>query len=258
MSRAALHWLALGVALSPAILEWGRHVIATPSARAALLAPVWLVLAGRARAGDAEVGRGHRDGLVLLAGALAIEWLSLLAGPASLGRLALPVGVAGMARWLGAPGWRAALLALWLVPVPAAILWRVHPEAASALLAAAAWPLQQLGLDVVRSGPSALVEGGGVLLRPADGGLAGAWIAAGVTWFASTYRNAGFSSTVRMLALAAIVTLPLQGLVIMGMLAAAAFVSPDVAPGVLGWAWPVLATGATLFLVRATQRRRAE
>ncbi|MEZ4218700.1 MAG: hypothetical protein R3E88_19665 [Myxococcota bacterium] len=113
---SAVAGLALAAALSPVLVDLVRHAAANAFATPCLFFAVALVVAAaRARR---EPPRAPALGLALagvagVAGALlaAADWPRF-------GRLALPLGVLGLAFRTGRPTPRAAVLAIWLVPLP--------------------------------------------------------------------------------------------------------------------------------------------
>jgi hypothetical protein len=114
--EAAWLWTGLALAFSPALAELVSHWREAPWARYSVLA-LWLLPRSATALGERAPGRS--DGLVLIVVGLALEVFAVAAGPAKLARPGLVLGVLGLARALGCPPLRAALLAVFLVPVPA-------------------------------------------------------------------------------------------------------------------------------------------
>ena len=147
--RDALLAAALLLALAPVFEEIGRHVAANPWTTYVLGHDPVLRAGVRARGAAAPA---KRDGLLWIAAALALEMLGLLAGPAQIGRLGVPLAAVGLARLLGRPALPGALLACWLVPFPNALLRVASPGLEALLLDLAARGAALLGADPVVSG----------------------------------------------------------------------------------------------------------
>ncbi len=126
----ALVWCAFLVAFSPLALDLFGHLRLRPWASYGLLFAVILVL--RARSEPAHAAP-RRDGYVLLLVALALQGMAVGAGFARWGRLALPLGVFGLARALGRPSPRVAALSFWAVPVPTFVAVDSEPGARGAV-----------------------------------------------------------------------------------------------------------------------------
>src|SRR5262245_30971925 len=146
--RDALLAAALVLALAPVFEEIARHVAMNPWTSYVLGMVPFCVLAFA----RAERTAPRRDGLLWIAAALALELLGLLAGPAQIGRLGVPLAAIGLARLLGRPALPGALLACWLVPIPNALLRAASPELERFFLDVAARLAGLLGADPVVSG----------------------------------------------------------------------------------------------------------
>jgi hypothetical protein len=209
--------VGLALAFSPALAELVSHWRVAPWARYSALA-LWLLPRSASALGERSPRRS--DGLVLVTAGLVLEVFATAAGPAKLARPGLVLGVLGLARALGHPPLRVALLVLFLVPVPAALARLPEPvlrpllqEPAAALARAAGAPVESLSLGIAR---------GDALLRvyPHDLGVPLAALFAGAAYAAALVRGA---ATPRALATAAAVSplaLPVQlaGLGVAGLL----------------------------------------
>jgi len=179
-----LPWLALGVALSPALMELGRHLGAHPWSRYVLV-PLLMLAWSASRAeppapapSPASSARRLSLGAALLLCALVLEFWGLFAGPPQVARLSLPVGFLGMACWVGRPPLGSALLSIWLVPVPYFLVRSLAP----ALL-----PVMQ-GLSSVVLGAFGS-DDAVVALERQDGGLLMAALLSSIGWFGALGRG---------------------------------------------------------------------
>jgi len=248
-----LPWLCLAVALSPALLELARHLGAAPWAG---YTAVVAALFGITVAAAPEDAPRRRPGLLLLGAAITTQLLAAAAGPPGLGRLALPLGITGLACWLGRPAPRVAALSVFLVPVPYTVVAALSPALEASLLQAAAAlasPLAGGGL-----GAEGRVLRGGAAefwVRPPHGGLPlAALLAAGLA-LRAVRRGKGILAAGLAAALGAGIALPLQVIALGAAVLLAASGRPDTA-----WAWldrgvAVLA-GAALLAEAAFASRR--
>ena len=115
-------WLALAFALSPALVELAAHVFRTPWARAQLLFVPLFALAMACERRPQPALRRTRLGLGLIGLALGFIAFSVAGGLASVGRLAIPAAVLGLSAYRGRRWPGAALLAVWLVPLPSIVI----------------------------------------------------------------------------------------------------------------------------------------
>jgi hypothetical protein len=184
-SRAAHElswWTLLLAALGPLWLELGRHILADPWAGYVGVVPLLLVWG--AVLSRPEPAR-PRLAAALVGSALAIELVALVAGPLRAGRIALPLGVLGMSALLGRPARRFWPLALFLVPVPFAVVTLASPGLEGLWLRLAALLVGALGHPMSLAGPSAVSPAGALRLWPADGGLPLAGLVASLGCFAA-------------------------------------------------------------------------
>jgi hypothetical protein len=185
--RDALLAAALILALAPVFEEIGRHVAINPWTTYVIgMVPLCVLAFARA-----ERTAPQRSGLLWIAAALALEMLGLLAGPAQIGRLGVPLAAIGLARLLGRPALPGALLAGWLIPVPNAVLRLVSPELETLFLDVAARLASLAGADPVVSGVRVTVGDVEMRVFRGDGGLPLAIALAGAGWYAAVRRGAG-------------------------------------------------------------------
>jgi hypothetical protein len=190
----------------------------------------------------------------VLAG-LAVQLAALVAGPAKLGRAAVPAAVMGMAGWLGRPSLPAAALSLWAVPVPNALVERLAPALDPGVLALA--PALARPLDPeLRSEGRALRSRNEVLrIDEADGGLPTAALLSGVGWFSALRSGLPLPRAVLRAALWGAAAIPIQ----VGVVALAAFALPRAGAGAarawLDSAWVGVALAGVAW--SEWQRRRA-
>jgi hypothetical protein len=200
-------WIALAIALSPALLEIAGHARTAPWARYAI---VPLALLFWAAAAERRSGVPRPLGLVLVFAGLAVQMAALVAGPAKLGRAAVPAAVIGMASWLGRPSLPVAVLSLWAVPVPNALVQGLAPALDPGILALA--PALARPLDPeLRSEGRALRSRDEVLrIDEADGGLPLAALLSGVGWFSALRSGLPLSHAALRAALWGAAAIPIQ------------------------------------------------
>lgn len=201
---------ALAAALSPTLVELTRHWVAEPVPRYALLFPLLLVRAAMREA----PARPARTGYLLLAAGLALELVAMGGGMPKLARPGVPLAVVGLCRALGLASWSTSLLALWILPVPLAVCSLVSPLERLWFGAAAAVVGGGLALEPAREATLHVVGAAGTLaVRPWDGGVPLAVLAAGLGWYAALLARAegGRPRFLRRAGGAALVGLALQG-----------------------------------------------
>jgi len=229
--RDILVWSAFVIAFSPLLLDLFRHVLAHPWAGYGLLFAVILVtLACR----EPSRGPSHRDGYALLAAALVLQAVAVGGGFARWGRLAIPLGVMGLARLLGRPSPRVAALAFWAVPLPnfiaaagSPLLERLWLEGAVMLLAPFA--------TIVVEGTKATAPRGVLALDAVSGGLALAALLSGLGWVSALHAWRGVGSALRTASLWGLAALPLQALCVLVALALSVAGAPRAAQAWLSW-----------------------
>jgi hypothetical protein len=167
--RSIASWVALGVAFLPVFAGLVRYFADTPDYRNFLLAPLLLLLC--AWRGPAQVAVPHRDGLLLLFVAVALQFVGIASQTVFIGRLGLALAVIGMARWLGSPKLSVALLALGAIPIPVAAVSFTTPWLETLWAGAATQFVQLFGGDVSVSGPLFRSSAGRLERMPSDGGL---------------------------------------------------------------------------------------
>ena len=229
--RDILVWSAFFIAFSPLLLDLFRHVLAHPWAGYGLLFAVLLV----ARA-NREPSRGlsHRDGYALLAGGLVLQALAVGGGFTRWGRLAIPLGVMGLARLLGRPSPRVAALAFWAVPLPNFIVDAGSPLLERLWLEGAAMLLSPLATIVVE-GTKATASHGVLALDAVSGGLPLAALLSGLGWVSALDAWRGVGGALRTAALWGLAALPLQALCVLVALALSVGGAPAAAQAWLSW-----------------------
>lgn len=257
--RVAALWVALGAALSPALVELGAHLQAEPRTRYVVVPFGLLLLAlgsdlSKVRPRSSLPASGTVLGLALLAGGLLVELAGWVAGPPQLARLSLPLAVLGMACVTGVPRAKAALLALWLVPVPAAALRIPSPALESGLAQVAALPFTLL-TDLRFDGRAFVAETGRLWLEPAYGGLPLAALFAAIAWAAAARQGRAWTQAIRATAIAGALAFPVQ---ILGLAAGAGLLllaTPDAGRFWLDHGlWMFAAAGALVLAHRSTRR----
>ena len=182
MLPAWLLWLALGVCFSPVLIDLVQHLAANPWAAYVVIFPPLLA---RCALRDPPGARSVHTGAALLATGLAIELVAVGGGVVRLGRLGLPVAVVGLSRAFGLLSSRTALLSVWWVPVPHAVISFPSPALETAWLQGAAWPLNLLGANVTVEAGLARAGTLELLLSAAETGIPLAALLSGLGWYAS-------------------------------------------------------------------------
>jgi hypothetical protein len=214
--RSWLLWIALAVALSPALIDWVQQVTTSPWARGAAVFPLLLAWSVR---DDASPVRPKRDGVAWLALGLALTLVGVGGGMPRVGRPGIAFAAIGLARAIGFPSTPRMLLAAFAIPIPSQVLAALAPglEAAVAGLVARGATLAGVGAHLDESRLSALrfVSPAGFLeLFPGDGGVSLAWSFAGIGWFAAVQRGAALPGALRAAAGPVLVAFVLQALVL--------------------------------------------
>ncbi len=239
-----LTWAATAIALSPTLVELARHLLEQAWTRysltfAALIA--WRALQVR---GERE-RRG--PGAALVVGALAVQIGGLLASHPPIGRLALPLAVAGLLAMHGRAAGPALLLPVFLVPLPRSAAWTMGAaETMHAVLDAALEPLALAGATIAHSGSSVSVDDATLSLTPGyAGGLA---CVQGIGFALALSIGRGFSAmrTAGAVCAALLVAAPLQLVLLLGAVRLLAAGHAGIAQGLLDYAFPVV--GLTLCL----------
>lgn len=229
--RDILVWSAFVIAFSPLLLDLFRHVLAHPWAGYGLLFVVLLV----ARAyREPSRGLSHRDGYVLLAAALVLQAVAVGGGFARWGRLAIPLGVMGLARLLGRPSPRVAALAFWAVPLPNFIAAVGSPLLERSWLEGAATLLAPF-VTIVVEGTKATAPGGVLMLDAVSGGLPLLALLSGLGWVSALDPWRGAGSALRTAVLWSLAALPLQALCVLAALVLTVAGAPRAAQAWLSW-----------------------
>lgn len=238
--RDALLAAALGLALAPVFEEIAHHVAANPwTSYVVGMIPFCVLAFARAE----RLARPRRDGALWIAAAFALELIGLLAGPAQIGRLGIPLAAVGLARLLGRPALPAALLACWLVPIPNAVLRIASPQLETLFLEIASRGAALLGAEPLVSGVRVVVDETRLRVLRGDGGVPLAVALAGAGWYVAVRRGAGFRGALAGAARFAIAAPFLQLATLTGVVAALPWLGSALARDVLTFA-PWLATSA--------------
>jgi hypothetical protein len=108
-------WLFVAIAMSPTLVDLGSHWLASAWARYSLIHGLLLMSClCRGPREEPRVGLGYG----LIAAGVGVQLLALLASVAQVARPGLVLALAGVILATGASGWRAAVLSLWVVPLP--------------------------------------------------------------------------------------------------------------------------------------------
>jgi hypothetical protein len=172
--------------LSPAAFELFRHWMREPWARESM---VFIPLAIAAVATPSRA-QPNRVGWLLVAAGLGLSLFGSAGGVGSLGRLAIPLAVFGMACAIGRPDPRIASIAFFVVPPPFAIasLWSPAGERELARLAVAA--AQAVGADWSLGVATIRTAAGNLQLGASDLGIPLAHLLAGLGFCAAVGSRA--------------------------------------------------------------------
>lgn len=226
-ARAWLLAPALAVAFSPALRELGVLWIERPWTRyalcLALLGGMGLVRPARPRPPPDVAGA-----LPWLAAGLVLELVALGAGLDRAARAALVPGLVGACRATGACDLRTAGLALWIVPIPAALATVASPALEQLWARLAVDLVGTLGAPLTGLGSGLQGPGGTLVLDGSDAGLATAAALSGAAWWLADRRSLARGATLWSLLAAVGAALPLQavGVAVAGGLTGVGLVSP--------------------------------
>lgn len=170
-------WAALAVALSPSLAEllqhWTREAWARESG-------VFVPLAIASAVADPARRRPNRVGWLLVAIGIGLALFGSAAGLASLGRLAIPLAVLGMAYAIGHPSPRVALIALFVIPPPFGIVSIGSPAGERILAHAAVDAERALGGEWAAGDATVRTAKGDLRLGAPDLGIPLAHLLAGL------------------------------------------------------------------------------
>lgn len=192
--RAAILWVALGIAFSASWVELVRHWMEEPWARPSVL---FLALFLAAAARDRGPRNRRRGGGWLVLGGLGLSLISFGVGLGRLGRPGIPLGIIGMARVLGRPSLATSMLALWVIPPPSLLSEALSPGLEGGLAWLAAGAGEALGLPAVSSSHTLEIAGSTVEIRPTDGGIPLAIYFAGLGWWSAVRAGGGVRDALR-------------------------------------------------------------
>ena len=199
--------LGLVLALSPILLDLGAHFAAQPWARYALVfVPLCLFALMRTQPRPARA----LDGYLWIALALCAEFAAIGGGTDRIGRLALPLAVIGACRAFGLAPLRHALVAVWLVPVPYALLTQLGPRVHELMVALTAPLLGALGLEAAIQNGHLAGPGGDLALNATNSGLTLAALFSGLAWYTSVRAGHGSLGAARAALLGGLAAFPAQ------------------------------------------------
>jgi hypothetical protein len=205
-------WIALAVAFSPVLVDLGRSLVAEPTDRVVLVAPLLLLLALRRDTANRRAASGWAAGSAIAIG-IALELLGLLSDTRSIARTGLPIAALGVAGWNGWPAIAVAALVFFAIPIPDTLLLLASPALESAVVGAAGSILQGLGASVQAHGSSLIASGGRINLHPIDGGASLAIVLGALGWYSAARLGDSVRRCARRAALFCLLALPLQVLV---------------------------------------------
>lgn len=250
--RDVLVWATFLVAFSPVLADLFRHLLARPWSSYSLLFAVLLVVYGHR---EASRDGSRADGYALLAAALAVQVVAVGGGFTRWGRLAIPIGVIGLARLRGRPPLRVAALAFWAIPIPHAIAEAASPVLARFWLECAAALLAPFA-PVVVEGTKATAPNGSLLLGVVSSGLPLSALLSGLGWVSLLDTSRGVGDALRAAVVWGVAALPLQALCVAIALSLTVAGAPRIAHGWISWGVLVVSGGVGL-LIATRPRGRA-
>jgi hypothetical protein len=249
-------WVAAGVAFSPALFELARQTVEFPQKTTPLVAALLLLVSARRESAREVPGRG--GAILLLAAAAALELLGVLGGAATLARASVPLALVGIARLLGRPPLRIALISLWLVPIPVSLVALVPmplDQAAARFVASVA---ELLGVAASSVGPLVRVGEQSFELSAAMAAVHLAWLLALLGWYAAALRGEELARAAATALASALLVLLLQPLLLVMAALALVWLGPPAAGALLDPVFPlVVALGGMLLAERGRAQARA-
>jgi hypothetical protein len=217
-------WFCLLVGLSFVLRDLVGHWTTAPWSRYSISFLVLLFLAARA---DSPGPPRKRAGLLLLVVGLVGQTFALSFWIVALGRPFAALAVLGMLLYFGTMSLRAALLVLWVVPLPMMVIEAFGGEAAArGIYVAGAALLEPFGMAfefgrrVVSSGANELP------VAEHQGGLVLAAQMSGLAWYSALRRGLTWGWTARLIAGYALLALPIQFAAVVVTLALLSWGSP--------------------------------
>lgn len=226
ISGTAFLWLALGFALSPALVELLRHWANEPWARGSA---TFVPLFAAAALADRSWRRPRRGGWLLVASALLLVLAIFAGGFARVGRLGIPLAVLGMARALGHPSLAIAAITCFVIPIPFGLTTIFSPGLESAAAHVAHAVAQVCGADWAVSGSTVATAGGSLALAGPDMGLPLAQLLAGLGFCAAVAARDSLSRGLLRMVRWALWAVPAQGLALFGGVVCLALAGADLA-----------------------------
>ncbi len=252
-----LLWLALLVVIAPLLSDLLRHMAEQPWARYSLIFAALLLIESLRRKGT---GTRHASGYVLVT--FGLLWISLgIFGGEEFIRFArpgIPLSILGLALVLGHPPVEVALLSIWTIPAPTAVLNILSPQGESLLLMTAAMPLSLLGHPSTLEGGTVSFALGALVLGREDSGLVLVTVLSGLGWWVAIRREATLSGCVRSAICWAPLGIPLQWLAVFMAVALTAAGRPEWAAGLLAHGIWVCTSIIVLAVIFHQQRRAVE
>jgi hypothetical protein len=189
------------------LVDLVRHTEEQPWSRVNLIFPGLVWIAARrdtAKRGPASWGWG------LVAGGIFLELLAIGGDVVRFGRIGLAAAAIGLCFAAGWTSIRVALLFVWSIPLPAALLNRVSPGLEMSTMGFGADVASMFGFAVVRA-TDTLASAGRVLeILPSDGGLQTAFVLAGFGAFQGIWQAEPVSRILMRAGIGALSALPLQ------------------------------------------------
>lgn len=244
--------LATAFALSPALVDLARHWIELPWTRySVVFVPLTIVWIARA-----DRKPPSRDGVLWIVVSILMAALLVAGGLRNWSRLAIPVAVLGLCRMRGLAATKVALLALFIVPMPALLnrltapVWPELVTTLAASLTGVFFSNLQIVDGVARFAAQELP------IENRDGGFFLAFLFIGIGWARALTRSLGAPASARSLAIWAASCVPVQVGVWIAALALLAGAGAEAARALLDQAPLLLALVGATWLLRLPKRSR--
>jgi hypothetical protein len=225
-ARAGALWLALAVALSPAAFELFRHWMREPWARESMVF-VPIAIAGAVAA--PAIARPNWGGWLLVAAGLTLALFGSAGGVGSLGRLAIPLAVFGMACAIGRPEPRIASIAFFVVPPPFSIVSLYSPAGERELAGFAVAAARAVGADWSLGDATIRTAAGNLQFGAPDLGIPLAHLLAGLGFCAALAGQASIRQAILRGLLWTLWAVPVQLVALGASLAVLAAFGPGIA-----------------------------
>jgi len=186
-------------------------MLADPWSRYSLLFPL-LVL--RCAIRTDPTAHTHRGGYLLIAISLGITFIGAIGGVEFIrfARLAIPCGILGLAWIFGRPSWKIALLSLWIIPIPHAVLEVASPILEVYLLRTAAFIPSIFDPAITVQGTIFHAPSGSLEVANTESGILLLALFSGLGWYSGISRRLDAKGCIRRSFYSGLMAMPVQWL----------------------------------------------